>query len=87
MMTNNTLIRQIFRNTDLIMLYIYNRVRHRFNHTTQQQPNDDIADHIQCLKHNIFDGDILICKQLFCLHPLFENMTQNTEIPHSTSDK
>lgn len=81
MMNNNTLIRQIFQNTliPLCCIYIYNRVRHRFNNTTKQQTNYDIADYILCLKHTIINGDILICKQLCFLHPLFENMTHTLE--------
>lgn len=92
-MTNNTIRRQIFRNTYISMSYIHSRVRHSFNNTYKQEPSPvtstKLWDYIKSLKCDIFHSDVLICEQLFSLHHLFgkNKMSQNTEIPHNTSDK
>lgn len=73
MMTNNTIIRQLFRNTYISVLYI-SRVRHRFNNTYKQEispvTSTELGDYIKSLKCDIFHSDILICEQLFSLHHL-----------------
>lgn len=68
-MTYNTIIRHIFRNTDLSMLYIHSRVRDWINNT-QKREMPAVAwmkwrDYSKRLKRGALGGDTLICKQLF----------------------